>query len=60
MNASSGQSNWAAFVIEQQSSDVQALVQKFGMEAEKTYTYLTNAVEENSGMFEIYLGKSLA
>ncbi|MBQ7190816.1 MAG: type I restriction endonuclease subunit R [Kiritimatiellae bacterium] len=43
-NSSNGQVNWAAFVIEKLGKDVQALAEKHGMDAEKTYTYLTNSL----------------
>lgn len=43
-NASNGQADWAAFVIEKLNGDVKALAEKYGMDAEKTYTYLTNAL----------------
>ncbi len=43
-NASNAQANWAAFVMAKLDKDVKTLAEKYGMDAEKTYTYLTNAL----------------
>ena len=43
-NKSAGQANWAAFVVAKLSADVAELAKKFGMDGERTYTYLTNAL----------------
>ena len=43
-NASNAQTNWAAFVMAKLDQDVKALAEKYGMDAEKTYTFLTNAL----------------
>ena len=43
-NASNAQTNWAAFVMAKLDKDVKTLAEKYGMDAEKTYTFLTNAL----------------
>ena len=43
-NSSAGQVNWAAFVIEKLSQDVKELAARFGMDEEKTYGFITNAL----------------
>ena len=43
-NASNAQANWAAFVGAKLDQDVKALAEKYGMDAEKTHTFLTDAL----------------
>ena len=47
-NTSSGQANWAVFVMAKLDQDVTDFAMKFGMDKDKTYTYLTNALSLGS------------